>query len=73
MADVLNLITTAEGGSFKARFEALRAEWRARAARRSVYRRTVVELQALSDRELADFGFHRTEIPRIAREAAADL
>ncbi len=40
------------------------------AAQRKVYRKTVADLQALSDRDLADFGFHRTEIPQIARKAA---
>lgn len=42
-----------------------------RATQRAVYRRTVADLQALSDRDLADFGYHRSEIPRIARDAAA--
>ena len=42
-----------------------------RAARRDVYRKTVAELQALSDRDLADFGFHRSEIPEIARQEAS--
>ncbi|CUX80619.1 MAG: protein with domain of unknown function DUF1127 [Roseibaca calidilacus] len=37
---------------------------------RAVYARTVQELQALSNRELADLGIHRSEIPRIAAEAA---
>lgn len=39
-------------------------------ARRSVYRRTRNELNALSDRDLADLGIHRTEIRRLAYEAA---
>jgi uncharacterized protein YjiS (DUF1127 family) len=37
---------------------------------RAVYNRTLQELQALSNRELADLGIHRSEIPRIAAEAA---
>lgn len=41
-----------------------------RAARYAVYRQTVSELSSCSDRELADLGFHRSEIPRIAKEAA---
>ena len=41
-----------------------------RTARRKVYRKTVADLQGLSDRDLADFGFHRSEIPQIARKAA---
>jgi uncharacterized protein YjiS (DUF1127 family) len=34
------------------------------------YSRTVAELEALSNRELADLGISRTDIGRIAREAA---
>lgn len=42
---------------------------RERAAQRALYRQKVAELQAFSDRDLADFGYHRSEIPRIARES----
>jgi uncharacterized protein YjiS (DUF1127 family) len=34
------------------------------------YSRTVSELESLSNRELADLGIMRTDIGRIAREAA---
>jgi len=34
------------------------------------YNRTVSELQGLTNRELADLGIARTDIARIAREAA---
>jgi len=34
------------------------------------YNRTVTELQALTNRELADLGIARGDIARIAREAA---
>ena len=34
------------------------------------YARTVQELEALSTRELADLGISRSDIPRLAREAA---
>jgi uncharacterized protein YjiS (DUF1127 family) len=54
----------------KVHFLRVRETLAARAARRRAYIRTVSELQSLSDRDLADFGFHRSEIPRIAREAA---
>jgi uncharacterized protein YjiS (DUF1127 family) len=37
---------------------------------RQVYLRTVSELNALTDRELADLGIARVAIPDIAREAA---
>jgi uncharacterized protein YjiS (DUF1127 family) len=37
---------------------------------RRVYGRTVAELNALSDRELADLGISRISIPGIAHEAA---
>jgi uncharacterized protein YjiS (DUF1127 family) len=37
---------------------------------RRVYLRTVAELNALTDRELADLGIARAAIPEIAHEAA---
>ncbi|MBD3677315.1 MAG: DUF1127 domain-containing protein [Rhodobacteraceae bacterium] len=54
----------------KARYQQLLDALAERAARRAVYTRTVTELHALSDRDLADLGFHRSEIPQIARQAA---
>lgn len=33
------------------------------------YNRTVAELSHLSNRELADLGLSRSDIPRVAREA----
>ncbi|XDA99437.1 DUF1127 domain-containing protein [Sulfitobacter sp. LCG007] len=41
-----------------------------RQARRRVFRTTLNELQALSNRELADLGLHRSELRRIALEAS---
>ncbi|OYX40972.1 MAG: hypothetical protein B7Z02_17235 [Rhodobacterales bacterium 32-67-9] len=38
--------------------------------RYSVYRQTVRELAALSERDLADLGIHRSSITTIAMEAA---
>ncbi|MFN3722264.1 MAG: DUF1127 domain-containing protein [Paracoccaceae bacterium] len=38
--------------------------------RRRVFKQTVRELQALSNRELADLGIHRSMISRVANEAA---
>ncbi|MDA7425507.1 DUF1127 domain-containing protein [Thalassococcus lentus] len=46
---------------------------RARLARRRVYKQTFGELSALSNRELADLGLNRTEIRRIAYQAAYEL
>lgn len=43
---------------------------RATLARRKVYTRTLKELAALSDRELADIGISRFDIRRIAAQAA---
>lgn len=51
-----------------ARIDAVRAnlaQWR-------VYRRTVAELSALSDRDLADLGLHRSMIRDIARQSVAN-
>lgn len=41
-----------------------------RIARYRLYRRTLNELSALSDRDLADLGIHRSQISEIARQAA---
>ena len=38
--------------------------------RRKVYRVTLAELSALTDRDLNDLGIARTDITRLAREAA---
>ncbi|TXI05519.1 MAG: DUF1127 domain-containing protein [Pseudorhodobacter sp.] len=40
------------------------------AQRRRVYVQTVTELQALSDRDLADLGLHRSMISAVAKDAA---
>jgi uncharacterized protein YjiS (DUF1127 family) len=39
-------------------------------ARRVIYRQTMRELNALTNRDLANLGIHRTMIPRLAEEAA---
>jgi uncharacterized protein YjiS (DUF1127 family) len=40
------------------------------ADRAATFRRTMRELNALSERELADLGMHRSMVTRIAHEAA---
>jgi uncharacterized protein YjiS (DUF1127 family) len=37
---------------------------------RAIYRQTIDELSALSDRELADLGLHRSQIRTVAQQAA---
>jgi uncharacterized protein YjiS (DUF1127 family) len=51
---------------FAGSFAALKAAY----ARRAVYTQTLRELNALSDRELADLGIARSTITAVAREAA---
>ena len=41
-------------------------------ARRAIYRQTVRELNALTNRDLADLGISRSMIGRLAHEAAWD-
>lgn len=52
------------------RFGLMLNDLRAARARRSVYRRTVRELGALSNRDLADLGLCRASIRQVARDAA---
>lgn len=42
---------------------------RGRLARREAFRRTLNELNSLSDREAADLGMSRADFARVAREA----
>ncbi|MCT4559622.1 MAG: DUF1127 domain-containing protein [Pelagimonas sp.] len=63
-------ITTAQNSGFAARLNAMVASVRSAMARRKLYRRTLGELGALSNRELADLGLARGEIRRIAYQAA---
>jgi len=56
--------------SFGDRVAAVASVIRAAVQRRQVYQQTISELRALSDRDLADLGIHRTLIGTVAREAA---
>ncbi|MDO6590250.1 DUF1127 domain-containing protein [Loktanella sp. D2R18] len=58
------------GASFGARFNAFRSEIAQKIAAHKVYTSTVNELQSLSNRDLADLGVSRSDIKRIALEAA---
>ena len=54
--------------AIRLRFEQFRNIARLKMARREAFRRTWAELQALSNRELADIGIPRSHIRRIALE-----
>ena len=56
----------------KPRFATLIEGVKARMERRRSYRTTLRELMALSNRELADLGLHRSMLRGIAKEAAYD-
>jgi len=62
--------TRAASGSFQNRLAAVAKHVRAALVRRRIYNQTARELNALTDRELADLGIHRADIPQIALEAA---
>ncbi len=53
-------------------FAALIEAAKTRFVRYRLYRQTVSELSALSDRELADLGLHRSMIRRLAMQAAEE-
>lgn len=56
---------------FAAAVDGLYARYAAWARRRAAYLQTWRELDGLNDRELADIGFSRSDIPQIARDAAS--
>lgn len=62
--------TSTAGYTFGDRIAALRDTFADYTAKRSVYRRTLNELGALNNRELADLGLSRSGIRRVALEAA---
>ena len=71
MATVSDFIPSA--APLKNRFETMVASFIEGAQRRKVYRTTFNELQNLSNRELSDLGIGRSEIRRIALEAAENI
>ena len=52
------------------RLTTLRDAWTERRAKAKIYYATLNELRVLSDRDLADLGISRANIPHIARLAA---
>ena len=62
--------TLSAAGSIVERIGRIRAAIGDRHARQTLYRRTLAELQALSDRDLADLGIARGDLHDLAREAA---
>ncbi len=69
MAFVTQTRRSTAGDSLGQRLAAIRQELSDRLARRRLYRQTLNELSALSDRELADLGLHRSQIAEVAIEA----
>lgn len=63
-------VTHASAGALSGRLAQMKTQIGAALARRRIYRETMNELSALSDRELADLGFSRSMIRRLAIEAA---
>jgi len=61
------------GFNLSERFSAALADFKAYRARRAAFWQTFTELDALSARELDDLGISRSDIARIAHEAAEDV
>lgn len=66
----VNFTSRAANVSLADRFSGILAQVKVMIARRAVYNQTVRELNILTDRELADLGLSRFDIPTVAREAA---
>ena len=62
--------TRAASSSFPDRISAAASYIQGALARRRIFSQTARELNALSDRELADLGIHRADIRQIAMQAA---
>ncbi len=59
--------------TFLGRLHAILEGAKAAHARRRVYRTTLSEMISLSDRELADLGLHRSQLRRVAYQAAYEV
>lgn len=70
MAHAASFVSTLQGPSLRQRLDAAWASVAQRAARRRLYRTTLREFGALSDRDLQDLGLHRAQIRDVARQAA---
>lgn len=70
MAAIAQAHNTAATTGFAGRVFAAIQRMQENRARRAVYRQTVRELNALTERDLADLGINRAMITRLAREAA---
>src|SRR5574343_453161 len=66
----VNVTSRAANVTVADRFSGVLAQIKTMIARRAVYNQTVRELAVLTDRELADLGLSRFDIPTVAREAA---
>ena len=62
--------TRAAHPAFGDKFASLLDSVKTAMARRAIFRQTMRELRALSDKDLGDLGIHRSEIRRMAQEAA---
>ncbi|MCZ0964414.1 DUF1127 domain-containing protein [Paracoccus benzoatiresistens] len=70
MAAIAQTYNAAASLGFAGRLIAAIQRMQENRARRVIYRQTVRELNALTNRDLADLGIHRTMITRLAQEAA---
>ena len=62
-----------EAVDFVGRFARMVESWRLNQKRAASYKKTVKELNKLTDRELADVGLQRGDIERVARSGATLL
>lgn len=65
--------THAKGATLSDRLHAVTEALSARIASYRLYHRTYSEMSALTNRELADLGLHRSELRRVALETAGKL